>query len=177
MSSDESYFRTIPWCANLMHDHKVFVPEARISKASGEDRFLAVTLEGNQSIEKWICLAQHPYDALIDRVRSLIVLGPGVDGYPGVCHGGLVATLMDESMSILLGINKDLRPEEERLNTLTVYLNTTYKKAVPTPSTILVEVKVVERQGRKRRPSAEMWDKETLLAKAEAMFIEIKPKL
>ena len=177
MSSNESHFRAIPWCANLMHGHKVFVPYARIPKASGEDRLLAVTLEGNQSIEKWICLAPPPCDGQIDRVRSLIVLGPGADGYPGVCHGGLVATLIDESMSVLLGINKDLRPEEARLHTVTAYLNTTYKKTVRTPSTIVVVVKLAEKQGRKIRLSAEMWDEKTLLVKAEALFIEIQPRL
>ncbi|KAH7115531.1 HotDog domain-containing protein, partial [Dactylonectria macrodidyma] len=40
------------------------------------------------------------------KVKFLISLGPTVGGYPGVCHGGIVATILDEVTSMLFPINK-----------------------------------------------------------------------
>jgi hypothetical protein len=41
----------------------------------------------------------------IQAVRTIMDLGNGVNGHPDVCHGGFVATMLDEVMGVLLTIN------------------------------------------------------------------------
>jgi hypothetical protein len=46
-------------------------------------------------------------DAQIEEIQTLLALESGINGYPHICHGGTVATNLDEVMGILLSVNKD----------------------------------------------------------------------
>lgn len=116
-------------------------------------------------------------DQGITEMNLLFDLGDDLNGWPGVLHGGIVATLIDEAMGTLLFI--DERRKRERLRRAaatrgggegqgaesevvgahTVDLRIGFKKPVVVPGIVLVRVKVVERTGRKIRLKAEIVQK------------------
>ncbi|EXJ95340.1 hypothetical protein A1O1_00460, partial [Capronia coronata CBS 617.96] len=46
---------------------------------------------------------------LNDGVRVLLSLTPGLNGYLGVCHGGIVAAIPDEALSLLVHVCRQLQ--------------------------------------------------------------------
>lgn len=87
-----------------------------------------------------------------------------MNGHSGIIHGGITATLMDESMGMLQTVNLERERqsgnvgEEEGggLGSFTAYLNVQYKRPVSTPGAIAVVVKRVRKEGRKEWLSAEL---------------------
>lgn len=78
------------------------------------------------------------------RVEALLIasLGTGLDGHPGLAHGGTIGTLFDESLS--LGALQVLPRAFMTANTVI-----RYKKALPTPGVVLVRSEVTKWEGRK----------------------------
>ena len=77
--------------------------------------------------------------------RELLDLGPTVVGQRGICHGGFLATLMDERAGKLIrAYNLD-----GGLDSYTVMLTMTYKKPVCAPGVILATGKVLMKDRRK----------------------------
>ena len=110
---DEAYFKKVPWCAKLMEDPE-FVPMSTLSrqpKPSTEDSLLAESLSTEHTINAWLssCKKPHTQASVTKEVRMLIRLGSGLNGYPHICHSGVVGMLMDEAMGILLSVNKSKR--------------------------------------------------------------------
>jgi acyl-coenzyme A thioesterase PaaI-like protein len=114
----------------------------------------------------------------VDEVRTLLSLRSGLNGNPRVCHGGIVAAIMDEVMGVLLTVNKDLENAPVRRATVTAFLNVTYLKAVTTPQVVLVTAKFQEVKGRKYFiESAVLNGEKAVLAKANALFVKLnEPK-
>ncbi|GKT45584.1 acyl-coenzyme A thioesterase THEM4 [Colletotrichum spaethianum] len=115
---------------------------------------------------------------LVRELKSLLTLRAGVNGYPNVSHGGIVATVLDETIGMVFLVNKTegLMPEEESY--MTAYLNVTYVRPVQTPQTVLCVVEVVRVQGRKWWIRGRIEDREgRVLAKAESLFVRLKEKL
>ena len=109
-SADELHFRKIPWCANLINDPAWTScnTSSRQAKGSTEDSFFAETLKSDRTIRK--LLSMHRKSAAegspaIQEVRTLMDLGNGVNGHPDICHGGFVATMLDEVIGVLLTLN------------------------------------------------------------------------
>jgi thioesterase superfamily protein 4 len=141
---------------------------------TGENNLLARTLNNRDTIEGWCSLYRRPERserAAKDEVRTLLALRGGLDGYSGVCHGGITATLLDEIMSILVAVCREsqgLSPDN-----LTADLRVRYLRPVPTPSVVLVTAKIrdIQKQ-RKYFVDAEMVDEHGVaLAKGEGLFI------
>jgi acyl-coenzyme A thioesterase PaaI-like protein len=103
-------------------------------------------------------------------------IGSGVAGYPGVCHGGFVATMLDECMGILLNVNqlyKNLKSGiDGPLSHMTGLLNVNYKSPVPTPGIILATAKISRQEGRKIWIEGTLQDSERkILATSDSLFI------
>lgn len=84
-----------------------------------------------------------------------------MNGHSGIIHGGITATLMDESMGMLQSVNLERERQggnvvEGGLGSFTAYLNVQYKRPVSTPGAIAVVVKRVRKEGRKEWLSAEL---------------------
>lgn len=120
----------------------------------------------------------------ITEMNLLFDLGDDLNGWPGVLHGGIVATLIDEAMGTLLFIDERRKRERSRraaaavaasartsggeegqegesevVGAHTVDLRIGFRKPVVVPGIVLVRVKVVERTGRKIRLKAEIVQK------------------
>lgn len=112
-----------------------------------------------------------------------------VNGWEGICHGGIVITLVDEVMGQLFAVNK--RAGKMRKDVVfTGYLNTRFKKPVRTgsaeggPRVVLVVAELKKAEGRK------FWTQAVLmgpkddggegleeLTRAEAVFVQVRAKL
>ncbi|KAF1831350.1 hypothetical protein BDW02DRAFT_57899 [Decorospora gaudefroyi] len=182
-----------PWAAALLNDPN-WIPirtASRSPKASGEDSFFAETLSTDRTIRALLTLRpskQEEGDLAYKEIRTIVVLGTGLNGYPSIVHGGFAATLLDEMCGILIMLN--LEEKARRLKELgrvasapsyfTAYLNTAYKKPVPTPGKLLCTAKI-ERQdagNRKLYVRATIEDGEgTTYTIGEALFVKAATKL
>ncbi|KAH8751049.1 HotDog domain-containing protein, partial [Diaporthe sp. PMI_573] len=109
---------------------------------------------------------------ILDEVRGFVTLGNKVDGWPGVCHGGVVAAILDEVPSMLTRVNAPGR------SFMTAYLNVTYLGPVRTPGTIMVVSRLKRVQGRKVYVESVVEDENgEKLAKADTLFVETRAML
>jgi thioesterase superfamily protein 4 len=44
-------------------------------------------------------------------IVTIMELGDGLNGYPSICHGGFVATMLDEVCGVLIMLNMEKRME------------------------------------------------------------------
>lgn len=174
---DEDYFRSIPWCAKLMDDPNYLMrpTDSRVYKASTEDSLFAETLKTHSTIRAYVTLFKRPVAgvARVDEARALFSLGDGINGYSHVCHGGIVATMMDEAMGSLVWKNKDLLSGPKHA-TLTVDLKITFLAPIQTPQVIVVISQMRRIKGRKCYVDGTIQDGNgTPLAKSESLWIAV----
>ena len=95
---------------------------------------------------------------------------PGTfDGHPGYLHGGIIATLLDETMS------KAVRALG--VSAMTRQLETEYLRPVPSDAAIRLEGRIVRSEGRKHWAEAKILNahgKE--LARGKGLFIEVRAR-
>ncbi|KAB8067651.1 HotDog domain-containing protein [Aspergillus leporis] len=180
-------FRSHPH-ANRLLNHPEYYPIrtwSRLPKPStGEDGYFAGTLATSITIphcltlrRRWLSplpAARPPWpsptadpvisepSALPPDIFMLLNLAtPGVSGHPSTAHGGIIATCIDEAMSLAvtlyspppeLDASKYNGREEEltpRGKLFTSQLDIRYKRPVTIPGLLIVRAKVVGRVGRK----------------------------
>jgi uncharacterized protein (TIGR00369 family) len=108
------------------------------------------------------------YDEEQDCFVSRFRLGKRYTGPPGHCHGGIIATILDEAMG---KVNK-LR----HVVALTSQITVNYLKPVPLNKPLRVESKEVSVKGRQHINMAEILNqKGELLARSRGLFIAIDP--
>jgi uncharacterized protein (TIGR00369 family) len=96
-------------------------------------------------------------------------LGKRYTGPPGHCHGGIIATILDEAMG---KVNK-LR----HVIALTKEIKVEYRKPVPLYQPLRVESREVRVSGRKHTNMAEILnEKGEVLASSEGLFIAVDPQ-
>ncbi|KAK4162695.1 acyl-coenzyme A thioesterase THEM4 [Cladorrhinum sp. PSN259] len=194
------FFKSIPWCLKLISSDPSFAitqSYSRTLRPSLEDALIARTLNASDAIPHYITFyspkpveaPQDSVDGYVTEVSSLIALGPMVNGWEGICHGGIVITLLDEVMGQLFAINKK-NGKMRRDVVFTGYLNTRFKKPVRTgtlesgPRVVLVVARLKKVEGRKHWTEAVVMGprddgSEGLeeLTSAEAVFVQVKEKL
>ncbi|KAM0328029.1 hypothetical protein ACHAQA_005430 [Verticillium albo-atrum] len=178
---DVQHFLAIPWCAAHLTPTTIReTPSSRFSKASGEDNFFSTTLNTPGTITAFLSFYNAPLpDAppLVREVDFLVTLGPDVAGYPSICHGGLVAALLDEVLGLIFPVNKSRGAIPEQAY-MTGYLNTTYLKPVKVPGTYLCRARVLRVEGRKCFLLGTVEDENgTVLAKADSLYVAVREKL
>jgi uncharacterized protein (TIGR00369 family) len=148
------------------------VSQARSSEAGHDTRY--IKLQKNRC---FVCGDQNPdgmrlcftYDEERDCFVSRFRLGKRYTGPPGHCHGGIIATILDEAMG---KVNK-LRHVVALTSEITVH----YLKPVPLREPLRVESREVKVKGRKHINMAEILnEKGEVLAHSQGLFIAIDPK-
>jgi uncharacterized protein (TIGR00369 family) len=109
----------------------------------------------------------------LDRERNHFVshfrLSKRYTGPPGHCHGGIIATILDDAMS---KFNK-LRD----IVAATSCMRVEYLRPVPLHRPLRVESREINKRGRRLTRVAEIFDeKETVLARSRGIFIIIDPQ-
>jgi uncharacterized protein (TIGR00369 family) len=96
-------------------------------------------------------------------------LGKRYTGPPGHCHGGIIATILDEAMG---KVNK-----RRQVVALTSEMTVKYLKPVPLHRPLRVESREVSVKGRKHVNMAEILnEKDEVLARSQGLFIAIDPE-
>lgn len=170
-------FLRIPWTASILNKTKdnliTRVPSSRLPKATHEDSLFATTLKTPLTIRSYITTYPRPpssdSDSHVPQISTFATLGTALDGHPGILHGGIVASLIDEGMGILQTVNherahyaavgKGFADGEEPMSGLgsfTAYLNVKYLRPVRTSAAVQVVAWYVKREGRKDWVEAEV---------------------
>lgn len=115
-------------------------------------------------------LALHPIvRARRDESESLVFLhlGRGLCGHDGIIHGGLLATLLDETLARTAIINL---PEKVGV---TAKLSLTYRAPTMADQFVVIKTKLTDIKGRKANVSGTIEALDgTVLVQAEAMFVQ-----
>ena len=146
---------------------------ASTAKAHGHDTRY-VQLQKNQC---FACGTNNPggmrmkfvYDEERDRFLCRFRLGKRYTGPPGHCHGGIIATILDEAMG---KVNK-----RRHVVALTSEITVNYLKPVPLHTSLRVESFELEVKGRKHVNAAEIYnEKDEVLARGRGLFIAVDPE-
>lgn len=180
------HFKTIPWCAELISapELREFTPTCRQphsdAPVASRDQLFRKTLNHGDAIPNCIGLYQDPTKLsaaattepkppqdgptlYIKAATLLFDLKPGVKGYNGSAHGGLISSMIDEAMGSLISINYltqatleakggRLPPGTLDLNSTRVFtagMNVRFQKPVPVPGAVAVTASFVRIEGRK----------------------------
>lgn len=183
----EDFWRAIPWAASLLSDPTLRITRtsSRREKPSGEDSFIGTTLRTDKTIRKWLSLFRQDLSNPSAPPTECLVLfefGNGVHGYPQICHGGFVATLLDEILGLLLGphmaVRKRVNDSEREFGAFTAYLNVSYKKPTPAPAVLLGRGKVTKVEGKKLYAVGTLEDGNGMVyAQADGLFVEPRAKI
>ncbi|KAI1127822.1 thioesterase superfamily protein [Nemania abortiva] len=180
-SPDYEHFAAIPWCAHHLQGDRLVIATSpsRILKPTGEDALFSQTLNSESTIFRLLQAYEEPLSSTqrVNEVKAFLTLGGGLNGYPNVCHGGLVTTILDEVIGMLIPINQ----ERKRIpggTYMTAYLNTSFVKPVPTPITILTRTWFTKVEGRKLFMQGTIEDENgVILVRADALYIQLKTSL
>ncbi|KAK7398144.1 hypothetical protein QQX98_012486 [Neonectria punicea] len=189
LKKELAFFAAIPWTAALLEAPGTiaFVPPCRNPVSDAHDQLFGRTLANDRAVRQMLCLlrAESPATALdsaraITEIETLVSVGDGVSGFPNVVHGGIVASLLDESMGAFFDLNITLGKAAKAFqsNNVTGGLNVTYLKPVPTNSVLHITVKVEEMNGRKTKIQCDLKNETgVVLAKCSSMWVALKPSL
>jgi len=151
MASDESGpFSRIPWCRAIIDDPGFKATTARIQKYPRHNPFWFEVVRKDLAVRAHCLLYRTPHDTIAEsemETRELIDFGFEVIGQRGICHGGFLATIVDEAAGAFLRVYELDNSRDPR----TAYLNITYKKVVTAPGIVLVTTKFLSKDGRKMR--------------------------
>ncbi len=87
-------------------------------------------------------------------------------GPPGYCHGGIIATILDEAMAKLNKLHG--------ITAVTGHMAIDYLRPVPLEKPLLVEARETDVKGRRRFRESEILNKDgQLLARGTGVFIKI----
>lgn len=181
LPSSLSHFHSLQnnWIASLLNttlttnDYTAIPTFSRIPKPSGEDHYFASSLATPTTIPHVLTLRRRELPTLPtevpdwpaptaapssapaisppDVIMLMDLSAPGICGHPETVHGGVVATLLDEAMSLAVAAHSggDSSTDNPRGKIYTAQLDVRYKRPLLVPTVAMVRAKVVARLGRK----------------------------
>jgi acyl-coenzyme A thioesterase PaaI-like protein len=101
-----------------------------------------------------------------DQVWTEFTPGPQHQGWPGVLHGGIMATLMDETMGRAAFLKK--------LWMVTSKMELTYRKPVPLGQTLKISARIVELRGSRMIAAGQLMLADgTVAVEASGLYLRI----
>lgn len=170
-------FLHLPLVKSLLDDPSWVSFSAPKPRYEGHDSLWYHLLSGPGGVLAQRLLCRRPeqgLDELWRETRHLIVLGSALTSKQGVCHGGLLAVVVDEVGIMTIrhyGLDGGKDPS-------TAFLNVTYKNPVAAPGIIVAIVKVSQTLGRKINLSTTIMDGDgRLCVTAEMLVVTSRPRL
>jgi acyl-coenzyme A thioesterase PaaI-like protein len=110
----------------------------------------------------------------------LALAKPGVCGHPDTAHGGVLATIIDEAMSLGVTLYAPEAGEAGksgriRSKMFTAQLDMRYKRPVAVPGDLEVRVSVLAKQGKKVWVRAQAVQKGEIMVDAVAFWLLVAP--
>jgi acyl-coenzyme A thioesterase PaaI-like protein len=100
-----------------------------------------------------------------DRVEGRFFAKQDHQGPPGIVHGGIVATALDEAMALLV--------HDERIPALTRRLEVDLLGAAPIGTFLGVTAWIAEQEGRRLTLAAELTSGDEVCARATGVFVRV----
>ncbi len=114
----------------------------------------------------------HFYDNGQDEVVADFTVAPHHQSYPGIVHGGVIASILDEAGGRTAAI------DDHNRFFVTASLQVRYRQPVPLGTPLRAVGKLLKRHGRKAQAHAEIQTLEgTVLAEAELLLLDAPPGL
>lgn len=190
-AKDIATFESIPWVSKLLRGDDFVTMEPWLHDKIMQDALFSKTLQTPTRIAGALLQYKKTRDSAspselqseATELRLFWLLGGSdLDGHPGLLHGGLVTTLLDQAMGFILILGGDYEGSEkrkEKLPVVTAYLNTKYLRPIRTPAAIMVHVKLLEKvEDRKWSMEATIYDSENrALASGESLFVRLKSRI
>ncbi|KAK2001544.1 thioesterase superfamily protein [Colletotrichum falcatum] len=145
----------LPWCRDLLTRPGVitFTPQSRDPENTNpHDRFFGKTLNHSEGIPACVSFySESPGKSVITELSILFALSQGVDGYPSVAHGGMIAVLIDEVLGVLIQRNMDTERDDPvfKMNTVTSSMDIKYLRPITTPGVVLGVGQIKEIRGKR----------------------------
>lgn len=167
---------TLGWATELLETagmEPVMTADALLAPDSTmSSDHLFTTLLKVGMLDDLVCLYHRPSQV----VHSLVALGPDICGHGGIVHGGMSATVMDETLGALAYSLK----REGILGegpAFTAHLHVDYKKPLPAPTKLICTAKAESIEGRKLWATAQIQDRPggTVYVTGKALFLTSKP--
>ncbi|KAK0755046.1 HotDog domain-containing protein [Schizothecium vesticola] len=186
-----AHFLSLPWCRHLLTASPTLTIHpciTRTPKPHHEEALMATTLNSPRTISAFVLFYEPPpptttgTPGMLTSLSALLTLGPLLNGWRGLCHGGAIMTVLDEVLGQIPALNRASGALPDR-TTLTAYLNTRFEAPVRTDEdvggkTVVVRARLTRREGRKMWIEGAMEEEGgRVLARAEALFVQIKEKL
>lgn len=172
------HFRSIPWCKkHLDRPDQVFGRASSRGDRRSAQYLFSKTLNTPETVPQLLVF----HDRLrpkepVPEIRALVTLGENVAGHKGICHGGVVMTLLDEVAGELGAVNIVNGAIQKRM-LVTAYLNTKFLRPIMVPSTVFARSWATRAEERKYFVEAVIEDENGVaLASAEAMFMAVREK-
>ena len=109
------------------------------------------------------------YDETTREIATSFRLRKRYSGPPGYCHGGIIATILDEAMAKL--------NQPHQVTAVTAHMAIDYLRPVPLNQPLRAQARETANRGRRRFRSATLLNDEgTVLARATGIFIAIDPQ-
>lgn len=169
------HFASIPWTNKWLQSsaYNVIPTFSRHLKRSGEDFYFSRTINTEATIPHMIACQLKDFQTvpLSDGKDAQPMVAPGkpetapeqpdlvllvqlgsqgLNGHPGVMHGGVTCALLDESMGLLGMLHtNNIVDTGPRDSLFTANLNVSYRAPIPTPSVVIIKVWLGKRTGRK----------------------------
>jgi acyl-coenzyme A thioesterase PaaI-like protein len=202
--SEIAYFRSIPslrpWLDDLQYS--AIATSARIPRTDGECDLFAITLKTLATIPEWLLVVHNertkslPAESagggedartatdteMVQAQRGpgrpdcllMLKLGPGVNGFKDVAHGGLLCALLDEALSYCVEFARQAR-SRGRSYLYTANLNIDFRRPVVTPGVAVVKCWMTKVEGRKYWLEGQIEDgQENVCVQAKGLWIEAK---
>ncbi|KAJ5952421.1 Thioesterase superfamily [Penicillium vulpinum] len=180
-----AHLRTNSWANNLISSADytpIQTDSRRLKPATGEDGYFSQTLNTPTTIPHCLTLQRRNLTPALAEVPTWLpatkqdaasaakptpginpadiimicdLSSPGLSGHPSTAHGGIVATLIDETMSLAVAAHTNaptalgFEEDNPRGSIFTVQLDVRYKKRVATPALLVIKARVVGRVGKK----------------------------
>lgn len=104
-------------------------------------------------------------------VEATVKLSSDYEGYPGIIHGGIVSSVLDEAVS------KAQKSKKDRL-LVTAQLNTRFKLPMRVDTEYIVKGYTGANSGKICKATGVIIDNEgTIIAEAEAILVEMSPDI
>ncbi|KPM39376.1 hypothetical protein AK830_g7190 [Neonectria ditissima] len=181
IASLRSFFSTVPWCARLLEDSSVILSVPACRQPHMDNTLWKQTFNTADTVPAMLVLHHKsviPESPLVREVNMLVSLGGGLSGFPGTCHGGILQTILDESMVTLILTNVNENTGLKYSWFSTVSMNTVFMKPVRIPATLLAVVAITRVEERKLYLTTTLKDGSGVaLVKADAVFVGLRNKL
>ncbi|KAL7782592.1 HotDog domain-containing protein [Trichoderma afarasin] len=184
-----AYFRTIPWCAELLEASGTycFLPNCRNPASDHRDQFFSTTLATPTTLKHILSFfATEDRDVLQDistpiaKVQTFYAPEDGLGGIGSMMHGGMIMALLDESSNVLLEINTVTNKQGTMFEagSVTGEMQIKFLRPVLTGQTVLATASIDAVEGRKMRIKCDIRDEDgIILARASSIWFVVKAHL